>query len=32
MGQLAEGDIGNLSFQGTRLLGFERKNITGHVN
>ena len=25
-GQLAEGDTGKLSFQGTRYLGFERKN------
>ena len=25
-GQLAEGDTGRLSFQGTRYLGFERKD------
>ncbi len=28
-GQLAEGDVGTLSFQGTRFLGFERKSVVG---
>lgn len=29
-GMLAEGDVGNLHFQGTRYLGFERMNTQGH--